>query len=237
MNSGESTSGLLPARASLHSNVGTWLRLALPWLLGALMIVFLMAAILLMKAAPLKEPETLTVRSLDVAIPPPPAPPPPVEMQQHTTSAPTPSIDLFGVGEGPSLNYATTPKLTLDDLQRIEKPEFDKNTFDLSSNLGVDFPLVEVKELDNVPRLISNNRISFPRHLRERGIDRVATQVEIIIDQQGKAYVKKIVDPVYPEMMDVIRKAINDSRFTVPTKNGRPVQAIYLYTLVFINKT
>jgi hypothetical protein len=37
--------------------------------------------------------------------------------------------------------------------------------------------------------------------------------------------------------VDVIRKAINDSRFTIPTKNGRPVQAIYLYTLVFINRT
>jgi protein TonB len=192
--------------------------------------------ILLMKAAPLKAPETLMVRNLDVAIPPPPEPPPPVKIQEDTTTAPAPSIDLFGMGEGPSLSYAHNPKLTLDNFQRIEKPEFDKNTFNLSSNLSVDFPLLEVKELDSVPRLLSSNRISFPRHLREQGIDRVATKVEIIIDQQGKAYVKKIVDPVYPEMADVIRKAINDSRFTIPTKNGRPVQAIYLYTLVFINK-
>lgn len=211
--------------------------LALPWLIGALVICSLVAIILLIKAVPLKEPETLTVRSLDVAVPPPPEPPPPVKIQEHTTTAPTPSIDLFGAGEGPSLSYAHNPKLTLDNLQRIEKPEFDKKALDLASTLSVDFPLLEVKELDSVPRLLSNNRISFPRQLRERGVDRVATQVEIIIDQQGRAFVKKIVDPVYPEMVDVIRKAINDSKFTTPTKNGRPVQAIYLYTLVFINKT
>lgn len=209
----------------------------LPWLIGAVAICALVAIILLMKAAPLKEPETLTVRSLDVAVPPPPEPPPPVKIQEQTTTAPTPSIDLFGAGETPSLSYAHNPKLTLDNLQRIEKPEFDKEALNLVSNLSVDFPLLEVKELDSVPRLLSNNRISFPRHLRERGIDRVATKVEIIIDQQGKAFVKKIVDPVYPEMVEVIRKAINDSKFTTPTKNGRPVQAIYLYTLVFINRT
>jgi len=212
--------------------------IVLPWIIGVLLILSLVALILLMKAAPLKEPEKLMVRSLDVAVPPPPPePPPPVKVQAQATTAPSPTVDLFGAGEGPSLSYARNPELTLDNLQRIEKPEFDKNTFDLSTNLSVDFPLLEVKELDSVPRLLSNNRISFPRQLREKGVDRVATKVEIIIDQQGKAYVKKIVDPVYPEMADVIRKAINDSRFTTPTKNGRPVQAIYLYTLVFINRT
>jgi protein TonB len=207
----------------------------LPWICSALLIFALLLLILAAKIAPMQEPETLTIRNVDVAAPPPPEPPPPIVQQQ--SASPTPSMDLMGVGDGPTLSYAPNPRLTLDNLIRIEKPEFDKNALDFASNLSVDFPLVEVKELDSVPRLLSNNRIAFPRQMRERGIDRVTTKVEIIIDQQGKAYVKKIVDPVYPEMVDVIRKAINDSRFTIPTKNGRPVQAIYLYTLVFINRT
>lgn len=204
--------------------------------LSVLLVFSLLLLILFAKVLPVEEPETLTVRSIDVAVPPPPEPPPPIVQDVQTPPA-NPSIDLVGVGEGANLNYSDNPRLTLDNLMRIEKPKFDKNALDLSSNLSVDFPLVDVKELDSVPRLLSNNRIAFPRKLREQGIDRVTTKVEIIIDQQGKAYVKKIVDPVYPEMMDVIRKAINDSRFTTPTKNGRPVQAIYLYTLVFINRT
>lgn len=215
----------------------------LPWLLAACAILSLLAVIVSARVAPIENPEMLTLRSVEVAAPPsPPEPPPsPTKVQQQHAATPTPTVDLFGVdtgvGQGPAVRYSANPKLELNRLQQVPQPEFDKDAFTLSPNLSIDFPLLEVKELDSAPRLLSTNRISFPRHLRENGINRVATQVEIIIDQQGKAYVKKIVDPVYPEMVEVIRKAINDSRFTVPTKNGRPVQAIYLYTLVFINKT
>ena len=207
-----------------------------PWLLSGLLTLGLLLLIVIAKISPVKEPETVMVRQVDVMAPPPPEPPPPI-VQERPSPTPNPTVNLLGVGDGATLSYADNPRLTLDNLMRIERPEFKMSTLDLAGNLSVDFPLVEVKELDSVPRLLSNNRILFPRHLREQGIDRVATKVEIIIDQQGKAYVKKIVDPVYPEMVDVIRKAINDSRFTTPTKNGRPVQAIYLYTLVFINRT
>lgn len=207
-----------------------------PWLLSALLTCALILLIAFAKISPVREPDVVTVRQVDVAAPLPPEPPPPI-VQERQSASPNPTINLMGVGDGASLAYAENPQLTLDNLMRIERPDFDKNAFDLSSNLSVDFPLIEVKELDSIPRLLSNNRILFPRHLREQGIDRVTTKVEIIIDQQGKAYVKKIIDPVYPEMVEVIRKAINDSRFTTPTKNGRPVQAIYLYTLVFINRT
>jgi protein TonB len=64
--------------------------------------------------------------------------------------------------------------------------------------------------------------------LRERDVNSVATKVEISIDQQGRAYVKKIIDPVDPEMADIIRKAINDSRFTTPSKN---VTALWIWIL------
>lgn len=209
----------------------------LPWMSSVLLTCALLMLILMVKIPSDRQADTLTVRNVDVAAPPPPEPPPPIVQQQQASSSPNPSMDLLGTGGGAPMTYSANPSLSLDNLVRVEKPEFDSDKFDLSSNLSVDFPMVEVKELDSVPRLLSNNRIAFPRQMRERGIDRVTTKVEIIIDQQGKAYVKKIIDPVYPEMVDVIRKAINDSRFTIPTKNGRPVQAIYLYTLVFINRT
>src|SRR5690606_18513291 len=148
-----------------------------------------------------------------------------------------PSIDLMGPGDGPSLNYSDNPKLSTLNIEQIQQPEVDMGAIDFGRTLSVNFPLLEVRELDQVPRLVSTNRISFPREMRRRGINRIETQVEIIIDQSGKAFVKKIVDPVYPEMIEVIRKAINDSRFTIPKKDGKPVQAVYLYNLVFINRS
>jgi protein TonB len=207
----------------------------LPWILSLLVVGGLTITILMLKGQSPESAETLDIRSIDIAVPPPPEPPPPIRTQTPQES-PTPSINLMGQGTGPQLSYSDNPKLTLDNLQKIPKPEFDPKGMDLSSTLSVDFPLIEVKELDAIPRLVSNHRVSFPHVLRDKGVSRVATKVEIIIDQSGKAFVKKIVDPVYPEMVDVIRKAINDSRFTIPTKDGRPVQAIYLYTLVFINR-
>jgi protein TonB len=209
--------------------------LLVPWMFGALSIFALLSLILLTKVEPAEKPETLVVRPLDVQLTPPPEPPPP-ERPVEQTSNPTPSINLMGPGNGPELTYSESAKPAMNNLAKVEQPQFDRNKIDLAANLSVDFPILEVQELDSVPRLLSTNRINFPRTLRERGVNRVATQVEIIIDQQGRAYVKKIIDPVYPEMVDIIRKAINDSRFTTPTKNGRPVQAVYLYTLMFINK-
>lgn len=210
----------------------------LPWALSFLAVSLLFILMLFYEARGLGKPDDeITVRNIELTLPPPPEPPPPLRTRQPESETLTPSIDLMGPGEGPSLSYSDNPKLTMLSLQKIEKPEFDTDSLDLRKTLSVNFPIFEVEELDQAPRLVSNNRISFPRELARRGLNRIETQVEIIIDQHGKAFVRKIIDPGYPEMIEVIRKAINDSRFTVPTKDGLPVQAVYLYTLVFINRT
>lgn len=209
----------------------------MPWFISALVVSLLMLLMLFLETRGLTKPEeTFTIRQIELALPPPPKPPPPLNTRQQQSESATPSIDLIGPGEGPALSYSENPRLALVKLQEIKQPKFDTSSLNLQKTLAVDFPVFEVNELDKVPRLVSNNRISFPRELTRRGLDRIETKVEIIIDQNGRAFVRKIIDPGYPEMIEVIRKAINDSRFTIPTKDGRPVQAVYLYTLVFINR-
>jgi len=214
------------------------LRSLLPWLASGLFVAGLVAGIFLLDKEAQAPADTLVVRKVEVAEIVPPEPPPTQQLTAKSShsAAPGPSIDVLGSGSGPALAYAENPKLVIKKMQQVDKPQLNKESLDIGNNLTLNFPLHPVEELDSIPRLVSNNHISFPRRLRESGIDKVATKVEIIIDAQGKAYVKKIVDPVYPEMVEVIRKAINDSRFTVPTKNGRPVQAVYLYNLTFINR-
>lgn len=214
------------------------LRRLLPWLASGLFVAGLVAGIFLLDKEAQAPADTLVVRKVEVAEIVPPEPPPTQQLTAKSShnAAPGPSIDVLGSGSGPALAYAENPKLAIKKMQQVDKPQLNKESLDIGNNLTLNFPLHPVEELDSIPRLVSNNHISFPRRLRESGIDKVATKVEIIIDAQGKAYVKKIVDPVYPEMVEVIRKAINDSRFTVPTKNGRPVQAVYLYNLTFINR-
>lgn len=213
-------------------------RMILPWVCSLVVVFALISAIFALETVSKPPQDTLDVRPVEVAQLPPPEPPPTQQQQTETqnTAAPGPSIDFLGAGQGPAIAFAQNPKLALKRMQTIEKPKIDKGRLDLAGQINVNFPLHTVEELDAVPQLISNNHVTFPRRMRENGIDKVATQVEIIIDSQGKAYVKKIVDPVYPEMIEVIRKAINDSRFTIPKKNGRPTQAVYLYKLTFINR-
>ena len=209
-----------------------WLKY-IPWLLSLLLVCLLTWLILILDSATQQQDDQVEIRQLESFVPPPPPPPPPIKLQASEEMPSAPSINLLGVAEGPQMQYDDNPKLSYSRLEKIAKPEFNLNDLDIRKELTLDLPLFEVKELDGIPKLVSSNHISFPPELSRRGINRVETKVEIIIDQTGRAYVKKIIDPVYPEMIAVIRKSINNSQFTVPRKNGQPVQAVYLYALNF----
>ncbi len=205
----------------------------IPWVLSLLLVGLMTWLMLKLESVGEKKEDQIEVRQLEAFVPPPPPPPPPIKLEALDVSPSVPSINLLGGGDGPAMNYDDNPKLSFGRLEKITKPEFNLDDLDVRKNLTLDLPLFEVKELDQVPKLVSRNNISFPPELSRRGIMRVETKVEIIIDQTGRAYVKKIVDPIYPEMISVIRKAINNSKFTIPLKNGQPVQAVYLYSLNF----
>ncbi|WP_230515287.1 hypothetical protein [Teredinibacter turnerae] len=207
-------------------------RVFLPWLLAFSLVSALFLAMTLLKRSEFhKEPE-LTVRKIDVALPPPPPPPPPIEVKAAASAES--AIDIGAISDGPEVAFSTSPKMGLTSLQKVEKPEFDFEKMDLRDAMSFDIPTMDVKNLDSIPKAISYKSVKYPRDLVNRGIKRVDTKVEIIIDQRGKAYVKKIVDPVYPEMIPVIRDWVAGVKFSVPRKNGKPVQAIYLYTIQFI---
>lgn len=207
------------------------------WSLGLGLSLSLFMLMLLLRNPVLPQDEELLVRKVAFALPPPPPPPPPIQQRQSRTESETPTINLLGAGAGPSMEFSQTPKMSMANLLEIEKPDFDISSLDMASTISVSFPIVKVENLDAIPRALSHNISSFPRELSKRGIRRVDTRVEIIIDQHGRAYVKKIVDPVYPEMIEVIREWVANVRFTIPTKNGQPVQAMYLYSIIFNNRS
>lgn len=206
----------------------------LPWLASMVAVGVLAFTMLFLQNAPRFEKDELTVRKMDVALPSPPPPPPPVELKRAQADSPAPTINLVSAGGGADMRYSDKPELSTLKLETVVQPEFDVNSLDLQGTLSLDFPVVEVKELDAVPRAVSSGSIKYPSALVKRNIKRVSTQVELIIDQRGKAYIKKIVDPVYPEMIDPIREWVAKVQFSIPTKDGRPIQAIYLYTLNFV---
>ena len=204
------------------------------WSLAVLLALSFVSLLLLLQQQ-VSEPENeLVVRKVDVVLPPPPAPPPPIKLQQQDSSPQAPAINVTGLGGGPTLSFASTPSLGLDNLQHIEQPEFDINSLSIRQSMAVDFPIIEMHNLDKRPRLVSSQYVQLPPSLIKKGVKNIHTKVQIIIDDKGKVYIKKIIDPVYPEMVEVIRMWVKNARFTVPTKNGLPVQAVYDYNLIFV---
>lgn len=202
-----------------------------------LAIFFVAAFTLLVLLAPQKlspPEEELTVRTIDMRLPPPPPPPPPVQPKQDTSQTESASIDLAGLDSQVTMSYTAKPRINRNRMDRIEQPEFEISTLDMRKTLSVQFPVVGVKSLDAMPKIVSSKLVPIPRELRRRGITRVEAKVEIIIVENGRAYIKKIVDPVYPEMVEPIREYIEHVRFTAPTQSGNPVQAEYLFEMHFV---
>jgi hypothetical protein len=154
-------------------------------------------------------------------------------MEQIESESSAASIDLMGMGAGPAIDYSKKPKVAKLKLAKVKLPKFDINSIDLGKTISVDFALIEVKSLDQLPKIISSQYVQIPHSLIKRGIKRVSTAVEIVIDQKGKAHIKKIVDAVFPEMVPIIRKWVKKVRFSIPKKNGKPVQALYHYNIHF----
>ena len=206
----------------------------LPWGMSILLVVLFTLAMLMLQSVGEKPADTVTVRKIDVALPPPPPPPPPLELQKPRTDVETQTMNIIGMGDGPTMKYSVKPEIGTENLKKIDPPKFDPESLDIQKTLSVNFPLVDVEKLDNIPRAVASDSPKYPNSLINKGIRQVYAKVELIIDPKGKAYIKRIVDPVYPEMVEPIRHWVKGVRFTIPTKNGKPVQAMYPYTLHFV---
>ena len=178
------------------------------------------------------ESPQLIVREIDVQLPPPPPPLP--EVQQVDQSNTTDSINLFGGTSPARMSFSESPKISFKQVSELEQPKFEFGEDIWKKTLAVDFPEVEVKDLDAIPSLISSINVRVPRELRKQGVSSVEVRVQVLIVENGRAYIRKIIDMGYPEMEDVIRKYIKHVKFTVPTKHGRPVHAIYYWTIRFV---
>ncbi len=204
----------------------------LPWLLSLLITLVLVLFMIMFKTKPIPQEDIVTVRSINVEVRLPPPPPPPEIQQTHEKSS-SATINLIGLGEGPQLKYSDIPRLAKPKKNTLVIPKFDIDSLNLGQVMSVDFPTLKVKNLDQIPKVISYKFIKAPAKMVKRRIKRIESKVEIIIDQQGVPYIKSIVDPGYVEMIDIIRQWIKHARFTIPKKNGQPVQALYLYSLNF----
>lgn len=172
-------------------------------------------------------PETVTYREVTLFAPPPPKAPPPSNQseasQQQSAKKPqlareVPRLSLSQLEI--SLNPGMGASLTMG----VQQMQFDGG-IDVVGDIEKIF---EFDELPQPPSLINQSQLSYtyPRDLARRGVGDVTVVMEVIIDENGRTNVEKILSTTHPnaQIEQEARRVANKARFTVTKVDGRPVK-------------
>ena len=195
------------------------------------------------------------VDEIDTTVLPEPPPPPPVEEvpEEDVPPPPPPALaDLRTTPEmkQPALPIATMkvdPRLVVDTffsdqppspLPTVVKPK--PKTEVLPTKPKPVRPTVKslppkpkseysLGELDQKPRLIRNPSVTFPRSIRDARSGKVVVRVAIL--PSGRSQFVSIVSSTHPELIPLAQKIASGSRFTPPTRQGKPVKAVMTWPI------
>lgn len=212
----------------------------------AVLLAVLVATRLMVLTTAEKEFE---IREIDTVSLPEPPPPPAEEIPEEDVPPPPPPVlvDLRATPDvsQPALPVSTLkidPRLAVDSffsdqppspLSTIAKPRprpVTKPSQPRSPRPAVKAAPPKPKsqyslgELDRKPRLIRNPSVSFPRSIRNASSGRVV--VRVAIQPSGRSRFLSVVSSTHPALIPLARKIANGSRFTPPTRQGRPVKAV-----------
>ncbi|WP_133469680.1 energy transducer TonB [Paraglaciecola marina] len=161
--------------------------------------------------------DTVVVREITIATPPPPPPPPVV--QQRAVQAPV-TVQVEGAGASIQM-VKVVQDITID---KPDMPDFTPQETQWQS-LEVDWDAFDLSDLDGLPTLLTTLKVTLPKSLTRKGIKKVKVEFELVIDEQGKATLVKIVTNPYPQLESEIKNLVRRIRFTPPQKDGQPARA------------
>jgi len=174
-----------------------------------------------------KKPDYISV---DVALQPPPPPPPdldlppppeeeppPPEMQEQMQQLSLSQLDVaLNLGTGNAMAGA-----------------FSFEGFGLdASDTADDLQIFDIKDLDQVPRMIQQGQFVYPAELRRARVTGSVSLV-VIIDERGGVTVEEVAEGRVRQFVDSATRFAETSRFEPPMKNGEPVRARYTFPVRF----
>jgi len=235
-----------------NSVTGSWLPLQGAAALGltVLLVAFLVALRILSASRIPEETIRLVEVAPEMALPAPPPPPPP-----DTPDEPPPPqrVELPRLEprldpSAPPLKAQLDPNLDLTMKTAMFELEVDppptpsprsqpRSTSRPRTSRPSPQPVMRTTysagELDSRPRLRYAPSITYPTELLRQGIKHGRVVVEVTIDTSGRVSVRRVLSSTHPRFSSLARSVASRSRYTTPTKNGRPVKAIYRWPLVF----
>ncbi len=168
------------------------------------------------------------ISSVPVALPPPPPPlpePPPPEAEPEPTlpepdhEPPMPSLDQLEIALNPGTGGQIRVGMGDGFNFAIETVEDLRDLFDFG-------------ELDSVPHVVRAGSIEYPPALRRAGTEGFVNLV-VIIDQNGGVQVDEVLDYSHRAFVQAAVRGAQNTRFSVPRRNGEPVRARYLWPIRF----
>jgi len=124
------------------------------------------------------------------------------------------------------------PDLSLDQLDIALNPgtggslagDFGMPNFASLKDLGTS-SFLDFSQLDQVPRPVGVFGFNFPRHLlKEKVNGRIVLLIKL--DSEGKVLDAEIFSSNLPRFNDFVVKEVRGWKFTPPTQNGQPVNAV-----------
>ncbi len=227
---------------SLRSLIG---RLAGAVFLVILLILFL----IMMRLLDAKRIPDRTIRTMETVPEMAPPPPPPLEIQEETPPPPPPPLPKLELQiESVAPPLVATLDSNIDLTMRTADFELESTPQLIPSLLPIKTPkpaklapalisrpkvqgLVSVGDLDSRPRLMNRPSTRYPSALLRRGVRSGTVILEVGISMNGRVKVRKVLSSSHPELTKMATSFASRARFSVPRKDGQPVNAIYRWPM------
>ena len=204
-----------------------WRRRCLSAFLGTGLLLLLLA-IVSFDHRYRREPPLQTVPLTEVRIYEPPPPPPPVPPDFSESSLAGPAISIAQNETQVALEI-----MELDvTLAMGNLGDFGIGGLGLGDGAGAAFETVSLSDLDTSPIVTGAPPIVYPEEAIERGIDEFEVRVHVLVNEQGRARLIRIIENPVASFSPTIEEFVTQVVFSPPTRLGVPVRAEYVWPLL-----
>ena len=234
-----------------NSRIGKSIKSLAARLAGAIFVVLvLLTFMILMRLLDAKRLPEKTIRTMEtideLALPPPP----PIEIQSTASPPlPPPSLPRLEIEvENISQPIVATLEPQIDLTMKNIEFELDSVAINQPDLLAVKTPadsqislkniprptvsgIVSIGDLDSRPRLLNRPSTRYPSALLRRGIRSGNVVLEVVISNTGRVKVRNVLSSSHPELTKMASSFASRARFSIPKKDGQPVEAMYRWPM------
>lgn len=194
--------------------------------LGTALLVLLLALVSFDHVARPASIEIVPLTEVRIYEPPPPPPPPPADSRESGRAGPALAL----------VQNETPVALEIMELD-VELAvgalgDLGLGGSGLGDGAGAAFETVGLSELDSGPFVTGAPPIVYPEDVLAQGIEEFEVRVHLLINEQGRARLIRIVENPYPSYSPEIEEFVSQVVFSPPTRLGIPVRAEFLWPLL-----